>query len=336
MRKIFCLLLISLVSLMLQGTPTDNKDPEIVKIKGGVRDYTGVFPAHVKTIGIITPASYPSVRSANAGIALLRKAGYKVKVFPHAFTRPEGVEKNPYTAIPVELRVKDFEAAWNDKEIDMIICTRGGSGTEALVANINWTKLEKRRDLYLMGYSDVTMLLCAMNAKGYGRPVAGQVLSSLPGLNHAIIPLVKKMFHGEELPPIKLKVLVPGDCSGKMLAGLLSRFVRCVRAKYGMESCGRIIVIECVNSTPEKIRNDLDELLKNNFFKGASGVVFGHFLRSGKKELIDPILKEFATKLKLPVYRNLPFGHNARHMAIDFEREAVIRNNTLRFPAVKK
>ena len=323
-------------ALLLQAAPADNSDPEIVKIKGGARDYTGVFPKHVKTIAVITPASYPSMRSVNAGIALLRKAGYKVKVYPNAFTRPEGVEKDPYMAIPAELRVKDFEAAWNDKENDMIICTRGGRGTGELVAGINWAKLPKRPELYLMGYSDVTFLLCALSAKGYGRPVAGQVVSSLPGLNHAIIPQVKKMFHGEELKPIKLKPLTPGDCSGKVIAGLLNRFVRSVRMKYGVVTRGKIIVIECVRSNPESIRQNLDELLQNKFFEGASGVVFGHFLKSGSPEVINQILKEFAGKLKIPVYANLPFGHNARHMALDFAREAVIKKNVIYFPAVKK
>ena len=311
----------------------NDADPEVLSSKGGKRDYKGVYP--IRTIAIITPGSYPNPKSANRGIALLRQAGYKVKVYPNVFNKPAGVEKNRYLSCPVELRVKDFEAAWCDMENDMILCARGGRGTVDLVANVNWAKLPRRPELYVMGYSDVTLLLCALSAKGYGRPVAGLNLTSHPGIFPAMIPQVKKMYHGEELTPIKLKTLVPGDCSGKMVAGLLARLALVAKNKYGVDTKGKIIIIECVKSTPEKIRNDFDTLLANKFFDGAAGVVFGHFLSSGKEEVIDQLLKEYAAKIKLPVFRGLPFGHERQHMAIDFARTAVIKDGVITFPACK-
>lgn len=324
-------LIMLLVSTSLMG---NNSDPEILNTKGGKRNYSGVFP--VKTIAVITPGSYPSPKTANKGISLLRKAGYKVKVYPNVFNRPDGVEKDRYLSCPVDLRVRDFEAAWRDMENDMIICSRGGRGTFDLVANVNWAKLPRRPELYVMGYSDVTLLLCALSAKGYGRPVAGANVTALPGLAPAFIPEMKKMYHGEELNPVKLKALVAGNCSGKVVAGLLARLALVVRSKYGLDVKGKIVIIECVRSTPEKIRKDFDELLANNFFDGVSGVVFGHFLQSGKKTEIDKILKEYAGKIKAPVYRGIPFGHHSHHMSIDFSREAVIQDGVISFPAVKK
>ena len=335
MKSLLFLLVALCVTFSGFAAPQQNSDPEILSTKGGRRSYKGVYPAHVKTIAVITPASYPNPKNGNAGIKLLRKAGYKVKIYPNVFNRPEGVEKNRYRAIPVELRVKDFEAAWSDMENDMIICARGGSGTEDLVAKVNWAKLPRRPELYVMGYSDVTMLLSALSAKGYGRPIAGPNITSHPGLNQAIIPEMKKMFHGEALTPIKLKTLVPGDCSGKVVAGLLSRFVRVTRAKYGLKTKGKIILIECVRSNPEQIRKDLEELYANKFFEGAAGVVYGHFLQSGDQNVVNAILKEFSAKLNIPVYKGFPFGHNSRHLAIDFAREAVIKNGVITFPAVK-
>lgn len=336
MKKMYLFFVVLIAALTAAAAGGGQSDPEIVKSKGAERNYAGIFPAHIKNIAVITPASYPNVKYTQKGIELLRKAGYKVKVAPNVFTRPEGVEKNSYKAIPVALRVKDFEAAWRDPEIDMIICSRGGRGTADLVAQINWSGLPQRPELYVMGYSDVTMLLCAMSAKGYGRPIAGPVVSSLASLNKNIMPQIKKMFHGEALAPIKLKAVRPGECAGKTLAGLLNRFVLSVRNKCGVDTKGKIIIIECVRSTPEKIRSDLDELVKEGFFTGASGVVFGHFLQSGKREVINGIFNDFAQKVKIPVYRGLPFGHNSLHMAIDFARHAVIKKNILYFPAVQK
>jgi muramoyltetrapeptide carboxypeptidase len=70
---------------------------------------------------------------------------------PHAFVREEG--KNH---APVAEKVADFYAAWNDPEVDMIFCVRGGRGCEELLDNLDWTKLKKRPELYFQGYSDVT------------------------------------------------------------------------------------------------------------------------------------------------------------------------------------
>ena len=255
----------ALTAVQAFSAQNNNSDPEIIKPRQKKRDITGIFPAHVKTIAVITPASYPNPKSLKSGIALLKKAGYKVKVYPHVLMRPDGVEKNRYLACPVEFRVKDFEAAWRDTENDLIICGRGGIGTADLVDKVNWAALPKRPELYLTGYSDVTMLLCAMSAKGYGHPVAGPNVSSLPGIDTEMIPEIKKMFRGEPLTPVKLKALVPGDCSGKVVAGLLARFALASTKNYGLQTKGKIIFIESVAVTAETARKQLDTSCKTSF-----------------------------------------------------------------------
>ena len=332
MKKILLTSMCALFALTLSGAPKQD-DPEAFAVKGKSIDYTGIYPAHIKTIAVITPASYPEPKNFNAGVALLRAAGLNVKVYPSATLKPEGLAKSSYASIPVELRVKDFEAAWCDMENDLILCSRGGIGTQDLVANINWEKLPRRPELYVLGCSDVTMLLSALSAKGYGRPMAGPTLSSHPGLSPAIVPDMKKMLAGEEVK-IKLKPVKSGDCSGKVVAGLLSHFVRVVKAGYGLETAGKIIVIESVGTKIPAIPQ-LDELLAAGFFKGASAVVFGHITRfSDKPKNLDAAINEFAQKVDIPVYRGFPFGHTAQNLVIDFARPAEIKGNTIIFPAL--
>ena len=333
MKKFFLLSLLTLLLYPLSGA-SENADPEVLA-KKGTRNYTGVYPDHVKTVAVITPASYPAPKAFNEGLALLRAAGLNVKVYSHATVKPEGVENNYYASIPVELRVKDFEAAWNDMENDMIICARGGIGTEDLVANINWEKLPRRPELYVLGYSDVTMLLCAMHVKGYGRPLAGPTVNSQPGLSKTIIPQMKKMLHGEEVK-IKLAPLRSGDCSGGVVAGLIHRYTRVVKAGYGLDNTGKIVIIESVGRNAEKITADLNELLAAGFFKGAVAVVFGQITRTkDSAKNIDAALKAFTEKVDIPVYRNFPFGHSDKNLVIDFSRPACIKGGTIVFPAVK-
>lgn len=318
----------------LGAAPRQEGDPEVFKAKEGVRNFAGIYGPRVKTIAVITPGSYPHFKSTCEGIKMLRDAGYKVKIYPNVFAEPEGLEKNKNTPVKLELRVRDFEAAWNDMENDMIICARGGTGTENLVANVNWQKLPKRPELYVQGYSDVTMLLCAMSAKGCGRPVAGLNVSSHPSVHPPVIPAIKKMFHGEELS-FKLKPMKEGEASGQVVAGLLSRFVRVTNAGYGLDVKGKIVIIESLKGNTTIMTGQLETLLAKGFFKGVSAVVFGHFVKFADQKNVTSALEKFAARLDVPVYRGFPFGHTANNVSIDFARYAVIKNNTLTFPAVE-
>ena len=212
----------------------------------------------------------------------------------------------------------------------------GGAGTEEVVAGADWSKLPKRPELYLQGYSAVTSILCALDGKGYGRPVAGPNVSSLGALDPGMIPLMKKMYNGEEVGPFKLTTLVSGDCSGKALAGTLSRFNKVAKTDYNVNIKGRIVFMESVFCKADKFRAELTELCNSKFLDGAAGIVFCHLTRGDKLEVLMPVLKEFAPKFNVPVYLGFPYGHHPKNLAIDFSRNVVITNGVLTFPAVKK
>lgn len=337
MKKATAIFLSFILTSVIFAAPAANvSDPELFPAGKKVRNYTGVFPKNVKTIGIITPGSYPAVKTVRNSVKLLEKAGYKVKIYPNALRPREKTDNGYYATMPAKYRIEDFEAAWNDPEIDMIICCRGGVGTEEVVAGVNWSKLPKRPELYLQGYSAVTSILCALDGKGYGKPVAGPNVTTISSLDPAMIPLMKKMYNGEKVGPFKLKTLVGGDCSGKALAGLLSRFNKAAKADYNVNVKGRIIFIESVFCKAGKFRKELTELCNSKFLDGAAGIVFCHLTRGDKMEVLMPILKEFAPKFKVPVYLGFPFGHHTKNLAIDFSRDVVISNGVLSFPAVKK
>ena len=333
MKRCLVGLTLALFGAAMAAAPKSGGDAEISRetSRNELR-YAGVFPDNVKTIAFISPASYPGSRSHRRGIELVEKAGYKVKVFPHAFTKPEKGKKSA----PLADRLADFYAAWNDPEVDMIICVRGGRGSEELLAHLDWNKLQRRPELYFQGYSDVTLITGALLAKGYGRPVAGTMAGGMSGLRDPFIAEMKAMYHGEEVGPYKLKPLVPGDCSGLPLTGHLERLTRLAGADYRPDTTGRIIFIETVGSTPERIMEQLQTLIDRKFFDGAAGVVFCQFVKSGSKAEIDAVLAEFAPKFGVPVYRGFPFGHSARCATVDFSRPVVIKNNAVTFPAVGK
>ena len=291
--------------------------------------YAGVFPPRVKTVAFISPGYYPDEASHRRGIELVEKAGYKVKVMPHAFEKPEEGKRSA----PLADRLSDFYAAWNDPEVDMMICVRGGWGSRALLEKLDWSLLERRPELIFQGFSDITLITSALLAKGYGRPVAGPNAGVMADLRPSFISEMKAMHHGEAVGPYGLKTLVPGDCSGLPLAGLLDRLCRLPDEGYCPDTKGRIVLIEDVRDTTEEIREQLQTLIDRKFFDGAAGVVFCSFVRCGERSEIDAVLAEFAPRFGVPVYCGFPFGHTSECATIDFGRRAVVKNGELTFPA---
>lgn len=341
MKKFYLMVFAAVFAVSAVAAPKRSTDAEISEETS--RDelrYAGVFPDNVKTIAFISPASYPGSKAHRRGIELVKKAGYKVKVFPHAFTKPEKGQRTKgstrYPSAPLDVRLADFYAAWNDPEVDMIICVRGGKGSEELLKNLDWSKLQKRPNLYFHGFSDITLITGALLAKGYGHPVAGTMAGGMSGLRDPFIAEMKAMYHGEKVGPYKLKALVPGNCSGLPITGHLERLTRLAGADFRPDTTGRIIFIETVGASPELIRAQLQKLIDLKFFDGAAGVVFCQFVKSGKMAEVNAVLAEFAPKFGVPVYRGFPFGHSSRCATIDFRRQVVIKDNRLTFPAVAK
>ena len=308
------------------------KDAELFESQSkNMKRLTGVMPPEVKTIACIAPGSTPGSKHHHLGVKLLRQAGYNVKIMPHTFVRQP--KKNQ---APLDGRLADFYAAWNDPEVDMIFCVRGGLGSEELLDNLDWNKLKKRPELYFQGYSDITLILGALTAKKQGHPIAGPMAGSLTGLPSDAIEAMKNMNHGKQVGPVKLETLVKGDCQGIAAAGLLQRFSVLAEKSYCPSNKDKIIFIEAVSISASDVKKHLYNLLEKNFFEGAAGVVFCQFARCNPKEDIAPILREFAPKLGIPVYANFPFGHVARNYSIDLTRRAVIKNGEVTFPEVKK
>ena len=309
----------------------ENSDPELfARNHDDASRYIGIMPPDVRTIACISPGSYPGKPLHRKGIELLRQAGYNVKVMPHAFVRQKQIDR-----APVAGKLEDFYRAWNDPEVDMIFCIRGGMGSEELMDNIDWSKLKTRPELYVQGYSDATLLVCGLLAKGKGHPIAGFMSGSMPGLTADAVEAAKKIYYGKTLGPVKVTTLVPGKCRGFPVGGSLWKLVRLAEKNYCPDTAGKIIFIEASKMKPEVMRETLMELRDKKFFERAAGVVFGLFASCGPEKEVQAVLKEFSARLNIPAVSNYPFGHVPRCYSIDFLRPVEITDGYVTFPEVK-
>ena len=288
-------------------------------------DLAGCFPTGcIRTVALVMPASIQPKANFDRGKAALEAAGYKVKVMPRL---------NFKKVAPVADRVADFEQAWMDPEVDLVLCARGGTGAEDLLDKLDWAKLRTRKQRVL-GFSNITMLLNAMLKEKAGHPFSGPTLSQLIYARPETLKwLAKALAEEKPMPDVKLRPLRPGACSGLACGGHISLVLKGVQMGWAADTKDRIVFLETSIREPSAVRVSLDELVKSGCFKGCAGVVFGDLAAGGpnRKKLaggelaaaraeMAQIRKDFAAKMTCPVYEGYPYGHISKSFAIDFLR----------------
>ena len=275
----------------------------------------GLFPPDVKTVGIVSLSSILERDVFDRGVRLLEEAGYRVKVMPNAY--------GPEVA-PPETRARLFEQAWLDPEIDLLFFSRGGEGAIDTIGLIDWERL-RARDMRVIGFSDVTIVLQTMLAKKAGHPYSGPMLTNIaePRMTTRSLDWFRRVTAGENLPPAKLKGVkaAGGAVSGLPAGGLLERLHRMATKGILPDLSGRIVFIE---STPNYVRRVdalLDDLLRIGSLDSAAAVVFCDFRTEGSQA---ETIAAFAKKAKCPVYSGFPYGHNTDSHLLDFRRPCTI------------
>ena len=291
------------------------------EMPGGKKiDLQGAFPASIKTIGVVMPASICKKPAFDVYVAALEEAGCRVKLAPRLdFER----------VAPAEDRAKDFEEMWMDPEVDLVVCARGGKGADQILPFLDWNRLRTRKQRVL-GFSNITWLLNAMAKESAGEPFSGPTMSQFRYCDRATLSWLDKTIARAKMPEVKLRPLRAGACEGLACGGHIAIFRDVVKAGQAISANGRIVFLECVNRTPEEVESALSELADCGYFKDAAGVVFGDITvnmpasKAEKALKVGEIKKAFAEKALCPVFDGYPYGHVPRSFAIDFNRRHLI------------
>jgi len=110
------------------------------------------------TIGIVAPANFGIKDKILESKIKLESLGYRVKLGEHIFDTWHsfaGTDKN---------RVSDINNFFEDREVDAIMCLRGGYGSIRLVGDLDIEMIKKNPKIFI-GYSDITTIHSALNRK---------------------------------------------------------------------------------------------------------------------------------------------------------------------------
>ena len=271
-----------------------------------------IFPAHVRTVGLTSPASLPdATRIAEAKRYLEDVCGVKVKLAPGALRR--GPMK--YCCGTPDTRLNDFHALLNDPAVDLILCTRGGFGSAHILPRLDFDLL-RERNLPVYGYSDISALHLAMLAKRAGIAVCAPMADGLPDAMKR--PEAKTSFRNVlrktsaprkfALRPVEGSIRVE-SVSGPLVLSNLTVMTTLCGTPWMPPLNGAILALEDVHEEARVLDRHLTHLIQAGIIGQTRAVVFGYFTKCGPKPQIRRLLRDFASQTGKPVFQGLAFGH---------------------------
>ncbi len=122
-------------------------------------------PCHLAdgdTVAVLSPSwggphAYPGI--FDAGLAQLRRLGLTVREYPSTRWSETELYGNP------QQRARDLTDAFGDPEVKAIFASIGGDDCVRLLPHLDWDAIRANPTI-LMGYSDTTALLAAINLQG--------------------------------------------------------------------------------------------------------------------------------------------------------------------------
>lgn len=265
------------------------------------------------TIGLIAPAGPLRNIKIEEIKYEFNKLGYNVKIGRSCYLSYKG-----FLSGKDEERALDLERMFLDKDVDAIICIRGGYGCARILDLIDFTIIRDHPKIFV-GFSDVTALHIAINQLCDLSTYHGIMAASIKEWDDFTYSSLIKALNFEEELIIEnprnesLISLYGGCCEGVITGGNLSIIVSSLGTKYEIDTKNKILFIEEIGEYTYKLDKMLNHLQMAGKFNDCSGIIFGEFTNCKKAfkndEEILNILQEIVIKNKKPTIYNLKSGH---------------------------
>lgn len=279
----------------------------------------------MKTIAIVATARKVDLEKLKFAKNLIEKRGYEVVYSPNLFQ-----EKNQFSGSDVE-RAADVNWAFENNQIDAILCFRGGYGTVRILDLLD-KEMIKQNPKSLFGYSDVTALHNYLNQL------------KIPSI-HSTMPVNFETNSEESLDSL-FNVLEgksngyeftsqsdanrSGEATAELLGGNLSVLFSLSGTKYDIDTTGKILFIEDL----DEYLYHIDRMIMNFKLSGKlehlAGLIVG-----GMTDMHDndtpfgknavEIISEAVSEYDFPVCFNFPSGHIEDNRAIILGQEAAFK-----------
>ena len=262
-------------------------------------------------ISLVAPASPFKPEELDAAVAELGRLGFEAVYDQRVLAR------NRFVAGDAALRAAVLHDAWTDPSIAALIAIRGGYGSAQLLPLLDASLMRKAGKI-LIGYSDITALLCfhlQHHVVCFHGPMVERRLAAGESAydRSSLLRAVTAPDPVGELSPDGLDVLRDGEASGTMVGGTITQLVASLGTPWAfVPPPGCVLFLEDVGERPYRIDRMLTQLRQAGIIGRASAIVFGELPscdEPGGEQRVRDVLAEFARDFDGPVLFGFPSGH---------------------------
>jgi len=298
---------------------------------GGAGRALAASPAHTRLlppalrpgdmVGLVSPSSATDDSlKLQLAAEVMQALGFRVRAGEHYAAR-----RGHLAGTDAE-RAGDINRMFADPEVKAVVCVRGGAGAARLLPLLDYG-LIRRNPKVLLGYSDITALHCAIQARTGLVTFHGPIGAG--SWNSFVVDQFRRLFLQRELleyrnPAPDEDELVQrgnrtmaihgGRARGPLLGGNLSVLVGLAGSPYLPAFDGAILFLEDVEEAPYRVDRMLTTLKLAGVLDRIAGFIFGQCTDcdpgAGHGSLsIEQVLDDHIRPLGIPAYRGALIGH---------------------------
>lgn len=275
-------------------------------------------------IGVIAPSGAVDEAKIFSAKKYFEEKGFEIIFGKNLF------KSDRFLAGSDEERLEDLHWAFEDENIDAILCARGGYGAIRLLDKIDY-KLIRQNPKIFCGYSDVTalslMFLKKSGLMSYSSPMfqsdfSGEKVSELSETS-----FFKVLSGGNEVYS-PTTVIKSGHAEGLLWGGNLSTVVSLCGTDFIPDE-KFIFFAEDVAEPVYKIDKMLRQLARiEKFRQNITGLALGEFTNIGRDEkFLVETFGEYADLLNVPVLSGFKFSHAKDKQTVPIGANAVLDDN---------
>jgi len=268
-------------------------------------------------IAIVSPSSPAEPAALSAGVAELRRLGFRVE-------EPPILHPQDYFAGAHAELVKQFRKPFHDKNVDGVIATRGGYGANYLIDFRLGTSLFGPK--CLIGYSDLNVIQLLLYEVRSWTGFYGPMVAA--GFNHganepsgydliSFWQTVSETKGGWKIP-LQAECLASGSATGRLVGGCLTMLQTTLGTGWEPDTRDAILVLEDRGMKPYQVDRALRHLWQAGKLQDVNGVVLGDFPEGDPPVAGSPTIPEICERilgpLGVPIVYGAPIGHTKRAM----------------------
>lgn len=281
-----------------------------------------IFPKSLElgaTIGLATPGSSITQKQLDATVEKLEKMGYKTLFSPSVLS------EYGYFAGTDRERADELMALFTNKEVDAIMCVRGGYGSIRILDLLDYDQI-KANPKILIGYSDITALLTTINQRTglvcFHGPLGVSDFNefTLKSFEKVLVDPNKNYKYPyqrdentETNPEFDFYTIQGGTAEGELIGGNLSVLASLAGSAFVPDFANKIVFIEEIEEDTYRTDRMLTQLVQATNLKHAKGIVLGVFSEcniNDKPSLtLMQALNDILKPLNIPVAYGFSFGH---------------------------